>query len=85
MPQLSLDALNAAECERVVFADPRKVNEMLSALKLKVQLRWDTREVRTASAGTRISHVLVSGRFQLGQQGERGGRLPSHVLGSSVT
>ncbi|MGC1274353.1 MAG: recombinase family protein [Planctomycetaceae bacterium] len=60
-----------------VLADPRKVNEALHELGAEIRLRWRTDLCTLRNGGTRRRHILVRGRFRLGQ---RRGKLPQYLL-----
>jgi hypothetical protein len=67
-----------------VLVDPRKVNDALKQLGARVDLRWETREYPGKKGGNgkpMRRHVLVGGRFRLGQ---REGKLPQYVLDTSA-
>jgi site-specific DNA recombinase len=63
--------------ESAILVHPRKVNEALLQLGCEVRLRWETREYVSRAGNTLRRHVLVRGRFRLGQ---RKGPIPVSVL-----
>lgn len=67
--------------ESAVLADPRKVNDVLHQLGCEVRLRWETLEYISRAGKLRRRHVLVRGRFRLGQSK---GKLPVSVLEPAV-
>jgi DNA invertase Pin-like site-specific DNA recombinase len=64
-----------------LLADPRLVNEALLSLGAEVQLWWETQQYTTSGGVFRNRHILVRGRFRLGQQK---GKLPRYVLGTTA-
>jgi DNA invertase Pin-like site-specific DNA recombinase len=58
--------------ETAVLVDPALVNQALRSIGAEIRCRWETRQV-----GRTTRHVLVRGRFRLGQQS---GKLPAYVL-----
>jgi site-specific DNA recombinase len=63
--------------ESAILVHPRKVNEALHQLGCEIRLRWETREHISRAGNSLRRHVLVRGRFRLGQ---REGSVPVYVL-----
>ena len=54
--------------EQSILLDARVVNEALHTLGAEVRLRWKTEQVKLPSGKEVTRHILVRGRFRLGQQ-----------------
>src|SRR5262249_27529 len=67
--------------EAALLVEPRKVNEALHQIGCEVRLRWETKEHVSLAGKPCKRHVLVRGRFRLGQHK---GVLPRYVLEPSA-
>jgi site-specific DNA recombinase len=66
-PEMIEEAREELACSGIEV-DPRKVNDALHQLGCEVRLRWATQEYVSRAGNRRRRHVLVKGRFRLGQR-----------------